>query len=124
MKAQAGILAMELKESIACPVCGSLEHPAPARRVKGVPTEEELKKSKKLFEERQGEYNSLLLDITKVKEGIDTLVRDIIGSKLEKLSKIINCDSEYDDETDSKDNGHRKRVSKKISITEYKSTGY
>lgn len=100
MKEQAGILAMELKESMTCPVCGSLEHPHPATRVKGVPTEEDLKNSKKLFEERQGEYNSLLLDITRIKEGMDTLFRDIIGSKLEKLSKRINCGSEYDEETD------------------------
>jgi len=100
MKEQAGILAMELRDSAACPVCGSLEHPHIAKRVEGVPTEEELKTSKKLFEDRQSEYNLLLLDITKSKEGIDTLFKDIIEIKLEKLAKKINCRNEYDDDTD------------------------
>lgn len=120
MKAQAGILAMDLKESIPCPVCGSIEHPAPATKVKGVPTEEELKKSKKIFEERQEEYNSLLLDITKVKEGMDTLVRDVIGSKLEKLLKIINCDSEYDDETEVRIKDIGKELAKKLELLNIK----
>ena len=102
MKQQAGILAMELKDSMPCPVCGALEHPSPATMVDGVPTEEELKKSKKLFENKQAEYNSILLDLTKAKEGIDNLLKNIINSKLEKLSKRINCGSEYDFETDEK----------------------
>lgn len=116
MKAQAGILAMDLKEYMPCPVCGSLEHPTPAIRIKGVPTEEELKKSKRLFEEMQVEYNSVLLELTKVKEGIDTLARDIIGSKLEKLSKQINCSSEYDNETNNNILNIGKQKAEKLTI--------
>jgi len=102
MKEQAGILAMELKDFEACPVCGSLEHPNIAARVEGVPTGEELKTSKKLFEDRQTEYNLMLLDITKAKEGIDTLFKDIIEVKLEKLAIVINFEGKYDDETDKR----------------------
>ncbi|MBR5329437.1 MAG: SMC family ATPase [Firmicutes bacterium] len=40
---QAGILAAELQENTACPVCGSLHHPAPAAKHRQAPTEAELK---------------------------------------------------------------------------------
>ncbi len=39
---QAGILASELKEGEACPVCGSLTHPSPAALTDDAPTKEEL----------------------------------------------------------------------------------
>lgn len=40
---QAAILAGGLIAGTPCPVCGSLEHPSPARSTKHVPTEEEVK---------------------------------------------------------------------------------
>lgn len=43
---QAGILAELLEEGKACPVCGSVSHPVPARKQEGVPTEDELKRAK------------------------------------------------------------------------------
>ncbi len=43
LSAQAGILAGRLSEGQPCPVCGSREHPAPARCSGGAPTEEELR---------------------------------------------------------------------------------
>lgn len=47
---QAGILAAELDEGTACPVCGSTEHPHPAQIPKEVPTKEVLEQAKKDFE--------------------------------------------------------------------------
>lgn len=44
---QAGILAAQLRSGEACPVCGSLHHPMPARVQKNVPGKEELEKKEK-----------------------------------------------------------------------------
>ena len=47
---QAGIIAARLEEGTPCPVCGSVHHPAPARMADSAPTEDEVKKAKKVYE--------------------------------------------------------------------------
>lgn len=51
---QAGILAAQLRSGEACPVCGSLHHPLPARAQKNVPGKEELEKKEKEVNQAEG----------------------------------------------------------------------
>lgn len=99
MKEQAGILASELKENVPCPVCGSLEHPSPATRINGVPSEQELKDSKKVYEELLDKYNKALLELTKIKQSNDAIFAEVISAKLKEISSKINCNEVYNENT-------------------------
>lgn len=91
MKEQAGILALNLKKDTPCPVCGSLEHPSPAKRMDNIPTEEELKSIKNIYEKKQDEYNKILMEMAKVKQSVDVVISDAITPRLKELSSEINC---------------------------------
>ncbi len=55
LNGQAGILASELKEGTACPVCGSFSHPSPASKTVNAPSGDDLKKAKDSAEKKQKE---------------------------------------------------------------------
>ena len=48
---QAGIIASRLEEGLPCPVCGSVHHPAPAVMAQTAPTEQEVKKARKDYDQ-------------------------------------------------------------------------
>ncbi|MDS0528141.1 AAA family ATPase [Clostridium sp. SHJSY1] len=102
MKEQAGILAMKLNKGEPCPVCGSLNHPSPAKRQSYIPTKEELSASKELFELHQKQYNEILLELTKIKSASDNLLNEVITKKLESLANIIECSVIFDEYTEEK----------------------
>lgn len=49
----AGILAENLKEGLACPVCGAVHHPKPAAKSGSLPTEDRVKELKDVYETKQ-----------------------------------------------------------------------
>lgn len=55
---QAGFLAEQLVEGKACPVCGSHEHPCPAKKSEKAPTEAQLKQSKLAAENAEKDAQS------------------------------------------------------------------
>ena len=62
---QAGILAMGLDEGIPCPVCGSCEHPNPARLSEGAPTQNEVNRAKEYRNKKEKERDDFQHDFVR-----------------------------------------------------------
>ena len=83
---QAGYFAAHLEEGKPCPVCGSLVHPSPAHRPLSVPTGEEVRQAKAIFDaamdvqtkssENAGRLNG---QTGQLKEGIMVQAKQLIG---------------------------------------------
>lgn len=99
-KEQAGILARQLKENSPCPVCGSTNHPNPAklRLDSKIPTKEELKTQKDALEKLELEKVSRLNDLTKLKSDIDNKL-DFINKSLVKFGPELNITDKYEANT-------------------------
>lgn len=82
---QAGIIAESLVDGIPCPVCGSTEHPMPAKKAENAPTEDDVKNAQKLANEANKEAQNLSEEAkTKIKE-VEMLEQNLI----EKASDVI-----------------------------------
>lgn len=90
LDAQAGILARQLEEGIPCPVCGSLEHPAPASLPDQAPTEQALKSARAEAESAQS-----IAAQASVQAGRWTERRDVLQEELKRrCAQLLETDIE------------------------------
>ncbi len=102
---QAGVLAESLGEGLPCPVCGSTDHPSPAKKSSHAPSEEELKRAAEISEQTLAEAKkksaaaSMLAGKCEekhaaVKQAAKSMLFDT-GTDIDKkcAEKIAGCDS-------------------------------
>lgn len=82
---QAGFLAEELKEGVACPVCGSTNHPHPASKAQEAPTKDQLAKLKDALDVLEGEATASATAYSAKKASIDTARNQLLGDITELL---------------------------------------
>ncbi len=75
---QAGVLAQGLEDGQACPVCGALHHPAPARLSPGAPTEAELEAAKAAMETGRQTAQERSLEAGKLKAVLTERQRQLL----------------------------------------------
>lgn len=125
---QAGYLAESLVVGRACPVCGSLEHPCPAKRSENAPTKEQLKQAKLDAENAQREAQSKGEERAAQESAIKTL-HENIEKQLETLWENVsveNAGAAIDDEANQLKNelerinaailNEEKRIARKKSL--------
>jgi len=104
LRCQAGILASKIKEGEPCPVCGSTHHPKLAENPATVPTEEEIKKAKSVFEELDKRVNNgtVLCAQKKTKcENLEENLNKLTDKLFGENSKNITDDELYAEKTNA-----------------------
>lgn len=110
LDAQAGILAEGLTEGDPCPVCGSRQHPNPAKRSAMAPSEQELEEIKALGEKAAGEAEERSVAASQWKGQSDAKYRELEGRIRELLG---NASEEPDAE-----NGAEEQIQKKTEAVQ------
>lgn len=90
-----GALANKLVVGKPCPVCGSLEHPNPAKLTSTEVTEEEIKKYRADFDEADNQYKLAYDNYIKSKEALLVRKQHVV----EQVKKFAACES-YEDVED------------------------
>ena len=104
LRAIAGIMSQELVPGNPCPVCGSKEHPFPARVQEGTPDEKKIKELKTQFETDQSKLNDLLGRTVSVKDEIEQILEQLgaleVGMKAKEETIRKKSDTMTEDLTD------------------------
>ena len=85
LKGQAGLLSKGLKIGTPCPVCGSTEHPMPAKVSQSIPDEHQLKAVKAELDKLTSERTALLNELSVIKGNIESNEAELL-IKSEQLS--------------------------------------
>ena len=93
MDEQAGIIAESLVENTPCPVCGSLEHPHPAKKTEGALSQKELDEAEKLVDKADKEYNDANVACNNAKTKVEN-TKTIVLESYKKLFE--NSISDFD----------------------------
>ena len=109
LRAQAGIMARNLKEGMKCPVCGSAHHPFKAELPGDAPGQQQAQQSKKAFEDaekkvrqldqqleearanEQGVYQEILQEIS----GMEGQLRQLSGMKRDEEQRFRKAQERY-----------------------------
>lgn len=86
---QAGVLAKMLKDNEKCPVCGSTQHPSPAKITRQAPTKEELEELKNQSDLLQQKCSLASEQLAALNKDIDNQINQI---KEQALELIGECD--------------------------------
>lgn len=106
LDSQAGILASNLKDGVACPVCGSLEHPNPAINKESVLSKEDIDKLKDELDVLSSNLDSKVIDINNIKKDIDFYNKELKDYNHEEIKKevsVFDVDENFYDEINNYD---------------------
>lgn len=73
---QAGVLAQTLEDGCPCPVCGGLEHPAPAQMTANVPSQKQLNVAENKAAKARREYSEFAERVTALRTKIEASEKD------------------------------------------------
>jgi exonuclease SbcC len=88
LKGQAGILAESLVSGKECPVCGSTDHPRPADKIEGVPSQKDLDEAKLVYETKLKEKNDRIAKLTDANSKKNTSFNEFEETK-DRLKDIV-----------------------------------
>lgn len=91
-RGQAGILAQLLSEGVACPVCGSENHPKKAIKQDNVPSEEELKELKNSLDKETEKRDKLFSELTVLNSEMKNYYENTIKVLAEEVKDLLGDD--------------------------------
>ena len=84
---RAGVLAESLKDGEPCPVCGAIQHPSPAKKQVGAPTESELEGMKAKLEKARNVAEKKSTEASTMKAKADELEKTLTI----RLEELLEC---------------------------------